>query len=196
MKIDISTKTHPNTFMIIDDEDVDKVAHLKWCTNKNGYALRTEPDRSTTLAHRIIIGAKDGEIVDHIDGNRLNNKKSNLRIVNNAQNAFNMQKAKHNTSGYKGVSWHKGHKNWQACVYSNKTSQFLGSYITKEEAAVAYNIHARATRGEYALLNNVPNEAEIYQSVLARMQLVGKGQKGQPKMFKYHRKITNMAHYL
>ena len=182
-QINVSTQANPNKFVTVDADLADEINKYKWCLSSVGYAFRTSKKKTISL-HRFILKAKKEELVDHIDGNPLNNTKANLRIATTQQNAFNMKKAKHNTSGYKGVSWHKVKKLWQACAYSNKTSQFLGFYLTKEEAGLAYNLHIQAIRGEFAKLNTIPNESEIIESVKERMELLGKGQKGQPKKFR------------
>lgn len=188
IKVDISTKKYPNTFALIDAQDAEKVMAHKWCMTNSGYANRTDKQKNTIAMHRLIIGAKKGELVDHIDGNPLNNTRKNLRLATSQQNAFNTKLPKHNTSGYKGVSWHKRKQLWQACVYSNNTSKFLGFYLTKEEAAVAYNVWVVSTRKEYGKLNNVPTEVLLLDSVKARIRQLGKGQSGMPKRFRNLRK--------
>lgn len=184
LKINISSKKHPNTYTIIDKMDKEKIEPFKWCCSSKGYAVRTGKNKESLSVHRVVMNAKPGQIIDHINGNPLDNRKSNLRFVSSQQNSFNTKKSITNSSGFKGVSWHKNHKLWQACVYFGNTSKFLGNYLTKEEAALAYNLYVKETRGEYANLNIVPNENDIIESVKQNMLTLGKGQKGIPKKFK------------
>jgi len=92
----------------IDAEDYDRVSKYRW--NYNNGAVTTNIDlggkRTTLKLHRYILGFKKGDpIVDHKNGNPLDNRKSNLRSCTNAENLRNRGKTKNNKSGYKGVSW-------------------------------------------------------------------------------------------
>ncbi len=91
---------------LVDDEDYEYLMKNSWCYQNPGYAARRK-NKSIELMHRVIMKAKKGEQVDHIDMNRLNNQKENLRIVNNSQNGMNKLVQNNSTSGYKGVSWRK-----------------------------------------------------------------------------------------
>lgn len=136
---------------VIDDEDYKKICHCKWQVwiGKNVlYAV----NRNGKKMHRLIMDAKDGESIDHKDGNGLNNKKSNLRFANKHFNAFN--NTKHTTSSsskYKGVDKNEGRWRCRICVYGK--SIFIGRYNFEEEAGKAYNKEANKYFGEYAKLN-------------------------------------------
>lgn len=134
-------------YSIIDKE----FAHLdkyKWSLSIRGYVTK---DRGDYLHHMIIGKPQKGKAVDHINRDRLDNRKENLRIVDYFQNAQNISIQKNNTSGYRGV-WKKGNR-WQADIKVNYKKLSLGSYATKEEAALAYNKAATEHFGEYAVLN-------------------------------------------
>ena len=98
--------------------------------------------------------------VDHINGNTLDNRKENLRLCTNQQNAMHRGKTKNNKSGYKGVRYMKKKKGminehskpWQAQIYLNQKQIYLGCYKTPEEAARAYDKKAIELFGEYATL--------------------------------------------
>jgi hypothetical protein len=105
--------------------------------------------------HRVIIGAKLGELVDHVDGNGINNTRQNLRKATNSQNLIN-RKNLSNTSGYKGVSYDRGHyrnKPWRAQIKINYKSKTLGYFSTPEEAADAYKVASINYFGEFARTN-------------------------------------------
>lgn len=113
--------------------------------------------RKTYFAHRVIWFIAKGywpdNQIDHIDGNKLNNAISNLREATQQQNLCNQSKPKHNTSGYKGVTWNKQMSKWQAQIKNNKKLVYLGLYHDKWNAAVAYNEAAVKYHGPYAKLN-------------------------------------------
>jgi HNH endonuclease len=103
--------------------------------------------------HRLIAGAKPGEVVDHINGDITDNRPENLRICTQGQNQKNMRMHKDNTSGYKGVSWQRGA--WVCRVNKDGKAHYLGRYPDITEAAKAYNSKAIELFGEFANLNKV-----------------------------------------
>ena len=117
---------------LIDLDDVDKVKNYKWGLTK-GYVL----NKTIRELHRFIMNCPDDKIVDHINHNRLDNRKSNLRICTKSQNAMNVKKRKDNTSGATGVCWNKKYNNWYAQIVVNTKCVCLGHYNTKEEAIEA-----------------------------------------------------------
>lgn len=97
----------------------------------------------------------DGMEVDHKNGNTLDNRLHNLRVVTKKQNSFNLKLPAHNTSGYKGVSLHKRNQRWVA--YIGKCPHvYLGSFGSAIEAARAYNAAAKKRYGKFAKLNQIP----------------------------------------
>ena len=103
--------------------------------------------------HHVILPLKDGLQVDHINGNRLDNRKENLRLVTKSQNMMNRGVQKNSTSGYKGVNEHQG--KWRAYILENGKQKHLGVFEDKKEAARAYNKMAKLLHGEYAVLNKL-----------------------------------------
>lgn len=157
VKLDISTKKHPNTYTLIDADMYEELSKYKWFKNK-GYCKRSTTKNYKTVhftMHRVIMQAKKGEYVDHINGDRLDNRRSNLRICSNQENLCNKPKQLNNTSGYKGVTWRKIAKKWLAQIQVNNKTIHLGYYETKEEAALAYNIAAKKYHGEFACQNDI-----------------------------------------
>lgn len=120
---------------------------------------RTGGRTRRVLMHRIILARMLGrpltrrDMVDHADGNPLNNQRSNLRLASWAENGFNRSRQANGTSGYKGVTWFKRRQKWQALIQCRGKRHFLGYYDTAEEAAHAYDAAARELHGEFARFN-------------------------------------------
>lgn len=140
-------------FAIVDGEDYECMIRLKWHVTTNGYA-RGQLDGHFVLMPRLILNAQVGEECGHIDGNRLNNVRSNLRIVTRSQNQGNRFKQKSPTSSqYKGVYWHVERKKWYAMIYQDGINYYLGRFVDEIDAARAYDSAAIMRFGEYARLN-------------------------------------------
>jgi HNH endonuclease len=145
----------------IDDSDTD-LRTLNWYCLPNHYreptvfyAARAE-SKKTILLHKVIMSRilnrplSQNEKVDHVDGNGLNNRRSNLRLATAVQNQRNRRKQKNNKSGYKGVSL-SGNK-WAAQIKSSDGVIHLGTFLTPELAYEAYCEAARKYHGEFARL--------------------------------------------
>lgn len=145
-------------FAIVDDGDYEFLSGFRWFADKGGntfYARRNSAGSNVRKIrmHREIMRAGSEEEVDHINGNGLDNRRSNLRICNHSENQRNGKKYKNNTTGYKGVSWHKQHKKYYAKIRVNNKDIFLGLFLNPEDAARAYNKAAIIFHGEFAKLN-------------------------------------------
>lgn len=127
--------TNKNKQILVDDEDYTRLCEYKWYTNWYGYAVDTKKD---IRIHRLIMNAPDGLVVDHMDGNPLNNQKHNLRLCTYAENSRNRTKLnKNNTSGVHGVSWSKVRNRWHAQIKVDRIKIHLGSFINLEDAIKA-----------------------------------------------------------
>jgi len=136
----------------VDDEDFEYLNRWKWYCNNTGYAGREHymgsHKRKTILMHRLILQAQTGQEVDHINGDKLDNRKSNLRFVTRTQNLQNR------AWRLKGVSRKsektRGPRRWVARINVDGKTKFLGDFYTPEEAEQAYLNAAKEHFGEYA----------------------------------------------
>lgn len=142
---------------IFDPELVEKVGAWNWTTARTWHVARRLPKSkggASIFMHHEVFGREDGMEVDHINGNPLDNRTSNLRFVTKAQNQMN-RKSVVSSSGYKGVTRNK--KSWSATIRKSvsgkKVTHYLGTFPTKEEAAAAYDRAAKFLFGEYASTN-------------------------------------------
>lgn len=142
-------------FAIVDDEDFDRVSKYKWYCSYYGYAVRTvrqkNGKRGMIWLHKFVLKTKS--IVDHINGDPLDNRKSNLRKCSNRENTRNTKVRKNSQTGFKGVSWHKQIKKYRAFIKVNYKQIHLGTFNCKIEAAKAYNKAAIKYHGDFAKLN-------------------------------------------
>lgn len=151
--------TNVEATTLLDAEDFYIAASRNWYTNSLGYVyskVTVSPKKYKSIfLHRLVIGAKGKEIVDHINMNPLDNRRENLRIVTKSQNMMNRKAPAQNTSGYKGVVWDKYNKKWTAQIQSNGKHKKIGRFLKKEDAARAYNEAAIKLHGEYSNLNEI-----------------------------------------
>ena len=120
--------------------------------SNHGY-VRIIEFRKYKYLHRLIMGVTDKkQQVDHINGDRADNRRENLRIVNNQQNNCNKPPVK---GKYKGVHFSNKERKWIAQITVNYNCTALGRFDTAEKAALAYNEAAKKFHGEYAYLNNI-----------------------------------------
>ena len=159
-KIYFKGKNGEGKHALVDSEDFQYLNQFNWFLHHSGAVVRNKRvslnKYKSLQMHREIMGASDGKEIDHINYNRRDNRKNNLRICNRSQNARNQKLRVDNSSGYKGVYWNKEKGLWQAQMRNeNKKMSYLGRFKTKEEAALAYNISVIKVAGEFAVLNNL-----------------------------------------
>ena len=144
---------------IVDDEDYEYLMQWKWHCNDGGYAVRRTPKGPVQAVrmHRQLLNAPDGLEVDHINGNRLDNRRCNLRLVTRSQNQINRARPIDSKSKYKGVSydWIRRIPAWKALIRVDGKVVRIGLFKTEREAALAYNEAAKKYHGEFARLNDV-----------------------------------------
>jgi hypothetical protein len=141
---------------IIDVEDVPLVEGYNWramTTGRSMYAARSGPragkERPLIMMHRVIAGDPEGLLVDHKDGNGMNNRRLNLRSASNTQNQHNAKISKVNTSGSKGVHWRADIGKWAARIRVNGNRKTLGFFSDIQSAAAAYEAASKQFHGEF-----------------------------------------------
>lgn len=149
-----------NKFALVDNEDYEYINQWKWYHNGR-YAARGKyykkicgkPTSRIIFMHRIINKTPDDMRTDHINGEKLDNRKSNLRPCSNSENSMNKISQKNSSSKFKGVSRHRINKKWQTHIKINGKGKYLGCFTSEKQAAQAYNVAAKELFGEFAKLN-------------------------------------------
>jgi hypothetical protein len=143
--------------VIVDDADYERVAAQRWyvmcprhISDDLSYAAAKINGRRV-LMHRFLCDAADGIVIDHINRNGLDNRRSNLRPCTRAENLRNRKRGKNNTSGFKGVYQERGR--WRAQINIGGRRFHLGSYKSAELAHSAYVTAAQQLHGEFARFN-------------------------------------------
>lgn len=141
---------------IVDTADYERLNQWKWAYHHKGYAMRTEKidgKQRTIFMHRQILQLAHGIMVDHINGNGLDNRRCNLRPSTSAENQYNRKPRKGRRSRYKGVSWVTERSKWMAQIVADGKRTFLGYFNDDLEAALAYDKAALELHGEFARIN-------------------------------------------
>ena len=142
--------------VIVDASDAEMLSHWKWNLGSAGYAQTSFHSRgfsTTSYMHRMLALPSPGEEVDHINGDLLDNRRSNLRACSRAENQRNRSCQRNNTSGFKGVRWDSRRGRWRAQLNYFGRQLHLGCFDDPVEAARAYDREARRRHGRFARLN-------------------------------------------
>jgi hypothetical protein len=143
---------------LVDDDIYEYLNQWKWYYSKLNYAMRSKrinKKKTFFLMHRVIMDTELNMIVDHLNGNGLDNRRSNLRNCTHAENMRNRKINKKNRSGFKGVSYYTKGNKWRAMIKFNNLRIHIGFYIDPIDAARAYNEAAIKYHGEFANLNKI-----------------------------------------
>lgn len=151
--IPLSGKRGAGKFAQVDDEDFELVSKFKWCVSSGGYAVsnfKLNGKYHTQSMHRLVMGKPPGQEVDHRDMVPFNNQKYNLRFCTESENKCNRNKYSNNTTGFKGVCWHKKGLCYIAQIDVGGKHINIGRYPTATEASLAYINKAKELHGEFA----------------------------------------------
>lgn len=146
---------------IVDADDIDLVGKYTWWSDPNptttyarAQVANDKGRRVFVSMHRLVLGLDpDERTVDHIDGNGLNNRRSNLRLCSSAENSANRHSHSGATSRYKGVSWYRRDEKWRSYIWINGKQKHLGFFDGEEDAARAHDHAARESFGVFARVN-------------------------------------------
>lgn len=162
-------------YALVDDEDYEKLKDHKWYLSKKNenllyattkilinytifHGVKYGGKSISTSMHRVILNPPKDKVVDHINGNGLDNRKVNIRICTQAENIANSRLSRRNTSGYKGVAYYKKLGKWAARIgdFRKKNGRYhIGMFDDPKKAALAYNVEAKKRYGEFAFQNDI-----------------------------------------
>jgi hypothetical protein len=136
---------------LVDDRDFGRLRRVAWgvVPVRGSVDVYAKTGRSTYM-HHLVIGKRSGFEIDHIDGNRLNNTRANLRHVTHSQNIINSKVRSDSTSGVSGVAWLSTKKRWQATIMTSGKRKHLGTFRVKADAVRARRDAESLHHGEYA----------------------------------------------
>jgi hypothetical protein len=163
----IVSKTHGHCTVYFDEQDEELIALRWWYVTKRHKTLYAAAHSKTMQGKKIIIYMHKllvpYAMIDHHNGNSLDNRQENLRPSTRQENGRNRGKHKDTTSSYKGVCWNKHDKRWRAQITLEGENIYLGGYKDEQEAALVYDAAARKHYGAYANTNfrETPDEQEI-----------------------------------
>ena len=144
--------TNSELCAVVDDDYYEAVIQHTWHLNKG--KPKATIDGKLIYLHTFLLGRAANKVIDHINGDGLDNRISNLRHCSQGQNIMNTM-SRGGVSKYKGVDYQKRTGRWRARVRANGVEFHLGYYQSEENAALAYNEAAKTLHGEYARLNSV-----------------------------------------
>jgi hypothetical protein len=152
---------------LIDADDYSIVAPYKWFAHVDrkghayAYANTTLPNgkRTTLIMHRLLLGARPGQIVDHRSGDGLDNRRCNIRLATPQENSRNRRPYRNSSSQYRGVTLRTRSGRWHAQIFVSGNRIHLGDYIHERDAAMAYDAAARQLFGDFAFENFPINDA-------------------------------------
>lgn len=136
--------TLPNDLhFMVDVDDYAKVSRYSWVLSNSGYPVASlgTAKAGHIYLHQLIMGKSQDYDIDHINHDKLDNRKVNLRIVTHSENILNAKLNKNNKSGHKGVSWNKAYKKWESFITINKKHIYLGRYDNINEAVLARKVY-------------------------------------------------------
>ncbi len=158
---------------IVDDDDYDSLCWYSWhvVKGRTTYYARTMHNRKNIWMHRFILNAGPNYIVDHKDGNGLNNTRSNIELTSHSINAIRRTRFPKNSTGFRGVSWNEHARKYSASIMCARKSHHLGYFVTKEEAAHAYDEAAITLFGKDAPRSFIPGYDPVISISVAALTL-------------------------
>lgn len=148
-------RTSKGELFKIDADDYLIVKDYCWCINSSGYLVAWDSStKKLKYLHRLIMGPNFGLVIDHMNGDKLDNRKKNLRICTQRENSMNCRLSINNTTGITGVRYYPNVKKWGAYIFVDGEQINLGSYQTKEEAVAERKIAEEKYFGKFSYDNS------------------------------------------
>lgn len=169
-KIYLQGKNGQGKFTLVSDKDYERLNQWRWNISSVGYVSRNRYINKISvkiLMHREIMNTPDGLYTDHINHNKLDNRRENLRVCTPTQNAMNSSTRNRNKLGIKGVVWQADRNKFAVYAKVNGKSRFFGRFESLQDAANKYNEIALKYFGRFAKINT---DDEIQQAML---QMIG-----------------------
>jgi hypothetical protein len=163
---------------LVDDEDYDRLNAYEWFLSGTGYAVGFVPrDDKFRLEylHRFITQAAEGQLVDHINGDSLDNRQTNLRFATPRQNVQNKRLSSLSLTGLKGVGYHRDRRKYHARIQLQGICFHLGFFDDAKTAALAYDEAARLLFGEFAACNYADQQPPQAVATAVRERLQHRG---------------------
>lgn len=154
--INLASRSDPGAVTVVDDEDYPFISQWNWRLSDNGYAIRHvshQGKKYVIRMHRVLAGAPEGAQVDHVNGDRLDNRRANLRLATNRENSCNRNRRRKVLVRLKGVYQTRSGNRWYSRIRVSGRAIYLGTFDSKEDAARAYDKAAKMHHGRFAVLN-------------------------------------------
>ena len=165
-------------FALVDDQDYNRLKPFNWFLSGTGYAVGFVPDSGKfklTYMHRFILQVAPDGLVDHCNGNPLDNRRDNLRRATPQQNGQNRRLSVRSETKLKGVGWHKGRNKYHARIQLQGIRCHLGFFNDAQEAALAYDEAARTRFGAFAVCNYPDRETPRSVALVVAHRLKQRG---------------------
>lgn len=142
-------------FALVDDEEFQRLSQYTWRLHRQGYATRGGGCGNFMMHHEVFGKPPKGFMVDHINGNKLDNRRANLRLATKSQNNANSvpRRSASKSSSFKGVSWNEAAQGWRAQIQKDGKGRVIGLFADEVAAAYAYDLAAVETFGDFARPN-------------------------------------------
>lgn len=154
----IGWTSNTNKEFYFDLEDYEKIKEYCWLELQNGYIYANTNKNEFIYLHRLVMNAKDNEVIDHKEHNLYDNRKVFLRNGTQCKNMMNVSMRKDNTSGVTGVWFHKNNNAWIAEIWCDCEKIHIGSYSKKEDAIIARKEAEEKYFGEWSYNNSIKNK--------------------------------------
>lgn len=151
IRIPLNSRKYPGLYALVDEADYELVAAHRWRPQVRSVTVYARSIDDGSFMHRLILSPGHGEVVDHVNHDGLDNRRSNIRICTPKENSMNRRPKPHSSSRYKNVTYRHG--KWIAASMMDGETYRLGHFVSEELAARVADRHCREMQGDFSLLN-------------------------------------------